>query len=54
VNGDSGHDYIIQVSSNLTDWENIFTNSNPTLPFIWNDPGAGNFPHRFYRVQIAP
>jgi pectate lyase len=54
VNGDAGHDYIIQVSSNLTDWENIFTNSNPTLPFIWNDPGAGNFAHRFYRVQIAP
>jgi pectate lyase len=54
VNGDAGHDYIIQVSSNLTDWQYIFTNPNPTLPFIWNDPGASNFTRRFYRVQIAP
>jgi len=54
VNGDPNHDYIIQVSSNLTDWQNIFTNFNPALPFIWNDPGAGDFTRRYYRVQIAP
>ncbi len=54
VNGDPGHDYIIQVSSNLTDWQNIFTNPSATPPFIWNDPGAGNFNRRFYRVQVGP
>ncbi len=54
VNGDSGHDYIIQASSNLTDWDSLFTNSMPAIPFIWNDPGAGNFNRRFYRVQVGP
>jgi pectate lyase len=54
VNGDAGHDYILQASSNLTDWQNIFTNSSATPPFIWNDTGAGNFSRRFYRVQVSP
>ena len=54
VNGDSGHDYIIQASSNLTDWDSIFTNSMPAIPFIWIDPGASNFNRRFYRIQVGP
>jgi pectate lyase len=52
VNGDSGHDYIIQASTNLTVWTSIFTNPMPTLPFTWNDSGASNFSQRFYRIQI--
>ena len=54
VNGDSGHDYIVQVSSNLVDWTSLYTNPMPTLPFIWNDPGAGDFTRRFYRIQVGP
>ena len=54
VNGDSGHAYIIQVSTNLTDWNSIFTNPSPTLPFVWNDSGASNFIQRFYRIQVRP
>jgi pectate lyase len=54
VNGDSGHDYIIQASTNLADWSNIFTNSMPTPPFVWTDTNAGNFGQRYYRVEIAP
>jgi pectate lyase len=54
VNGNSGHDYIIQVSTNLTDWTAIFTNSMPTLPFMWSDTNAGNFGQRFYRVEVGP
>ena len=54
VNGDSGHDYIIQSSTNLTDWTGVFTNFMPTLPFIWQDSDAGNFNRRYYRIQVGP
>ncbi|HEY5296526.1 MAG TPA: immunoglobulin domain-containing protein [Verrucomicrobiae bacterium] len=51
INGNSGPDYIVQVSTNLVDWVNIFTNHSPTPPFIWTDSDASNFSRRFYRVQ---
>ena len=40
VNGDTGPDYIVQASTNLTDWASIFTNHSPTPPFIWTDHRA--------------
>jgi pectate lyase len=54
INGDAGPDYIVQASTNLTDWAGIFTNPSPALPFIWNDSGASNFNQRFYRIQLGP
>jgi pectate lyase len=54
VNGDTGYDYIIQVSTNLTDWTSIFTNPMPALPFTWTDAGASNFSQRYYRIQLGP
>jgi pectate lyase len=53
VNGDSGPDYIVQASTNLVDWFNIFTNHSPTPPFTWSDANAGNFSRRFYRIQLS-
>ncbi|HEY4414131.1 MAG TPA: immunoglobulin domain-containing protein [Verrucomicrobiae bacterium] len=53
VNGDSDHDYIIQGSTNLTDWTSLFTNQSPVLPFIWNDSDAGGFGQRFYRILLS-
>jgi hypothetical protein len=52
VSGNSGVDYIVQVSSNLLTWDSIFTNHSATPPFIFNDSDATNFNRRFYRVQI--
>lgn len=54
INGNSGPDYIVQASTNLMVWENIFTNHSPAPPFVWSDPAAGNFNRRFYRVQLSP
>ena len=54
VNGVSGHDYIIQASTNLTDWTSIFTNPSPTLPFNWTDSAASSFNRRYYRIQLGP
>ena len=54
VTGDFGPDYLVQASSNLTAWNNLFTNSSPALPFNWTDSGASNFNQRFYRIQLGP
>ena len=54
VNGDTGYDYIVLASTNLVDWNSIFTNHSPTLPFVWSDSGASNFNQRFYRIQLGP
>ena len=53
VNGQSGPDYAIETSTNLTQWSNVFTTNSPVLPFIWTD-AAPNSPLRFYRVKIGP
>ncbi len=54
INGDTGPDYIVQVSTNLTDWASIFTNHLPLPPFVWTDLDASNFSQRFYRIQLGP
>ena len=54
INGDAGADYVLQASTNLTVWDNLFTNHAATPPFGWIDPAGTNFNQRFYRVQIAP
>jgi pectate lyase len=54
VNGDSGHDYIIQTSTNLVDWTSIYTNPMPVLPFTWSDSNASNFGQQYYRIQVGP
>src|SRR6185312_11886102 len=42
VNGDTGPDYQIQVSTNLTDWTTVFSASSPQLPFFWTNDTGGN------------
>jgi hypothetical protein len=54
VSGDTGPDYIVQASTNLTDWAGIFTNYSPVPPFVWSDSAASNFNQRFYRIQLGP
>jgi hypothetical protein len=54
VNGDSGVDYIVQASTNLLTWDNLFTNHSPAMPFNWSDNDVTNFIQRFYRIQIGP
>jgi len=50
VTGDVGPDYIIQGSTNLTDWESLYTTNPPVMPFNWIDSSATNVPARFFRV----
>jgi pectate lyase len=53
VSGGSGSDFVVQVSTNLTDWVDLYTNFS-TTPFTWSDSNAANFGQRFYRIQGGP
>lgn len=50
--GASGRSYVIQASTNLTDWQNIRTNVGLNGPITFTDSFA-NFTRRFYRVRAA-
>jgi hypothetical protein len=54
VNGDSGPDYTIQVSSNLISWTPLLTTNSPVLPWFWADTNSATFPVRFYRAVLGP
>src|SRR6185312_1553345 len=53
VAGDFAADYIVQTSTNLTDWQNLFTNHSPTVPFTFTDTNAVA-PTQFYRILLGP
>lgn len=50
VTGGSGSSFIVQASTNLVDWINLYTNFS-TTPFTWSDSNADNFSQQFYRIQ---
>ena len=54
IQGQTGPDYLLLASTNLTNWTAISTNTPGTLPFLWTDTNASQHPKRFYRVQLGP
>ena len=54
VAGDVGPNYLIQGSTNLTDWESLYTTNPTVMPFLWIDPSTSNYPARFFRVNFNP
>jgi len=54
VTGDAGPDYIIQGSTNLAAWTNLFATNSPVPPFFWADTNYPNFPQRYYRLMYSP
>jgi hypothetical protein len=48
--GEPGAEVFIQVSSNLTDWTPIATNTLGAAPMHFTDPQSAQFPQRFYRL----
>ena len=50
--GASGRSYVIQASTNLTDWQNVRTNVGVAGPISFVDSFA-NFTRRFYRVRAV-
>lgn len=54
VNGQTGPDYEIQTSTNLTDWTPIHTAISPAMPFNWTHADTSGPGQRFYRVKTGP
>jgi len=48
--GVPGSNYVLQATTNFTDWNSLSTDLAPANLFYLVDPGATNFPYRFYRV----
>jgi uncharacterized delta-60 repeat protein len=48
-----GQTVVIEASTNLLEWESLTTNSVPAAAPLryFEDPGASNFPSRFYRAR---
>ena len=53
VSGQSGPDYAVEASTNLTQWSSVFITNSPALPFTWTDATTSS-PVRFYRVKLGP
>ena len=51
VTGDPSYATVVQASTNLLNWVNLFTS---TPPFIFTNFGTSNYPVRFYRAVIGP
>ena len=54
VAADAGPDYAVQASSNLVNWQTVFTTNSPAVPFDWSDPDTGLYGTRFYRIVAGP
>jgi aryl-phospho-beta-D-glucosidase BglC (GH1 family) len=53
VSGQSGPDYEVQTSTNLTQWSTVFITNSPAMPFNWQDITTTNSA-RYYRVAVGP
>ncbi len=53
VNGPQGPDYTLLESSNLLNWQALFTSNSPPMPFTFVTTNSTN-PAEFYRFQIGP
>ncbi|HEV2327214.1 MAG TPA: cellulase family glycosylhydrolase [Verrucomicrobiae bacterium] len=54
VGGQSGPDYAVEASTNLTLWSTVFITNSPALPFVWMDTNSPAASQRFYRVKLGP
>ena len=54
IYGDTGPDYTIQISTNLTSWNPVFTGYSLTVPCFWVDTNSSSYPIRFYRAVLGP
>jgi mono/diheme cytochrome c family protein len=50
LSGVTGQSYVLQATTNFSDWISVSTNVPLTTPFYLADPGATNFRYRFYRA----
>lgn len=51
VIGVPGYHYVVQASTNMTDWVSLQTN---VCPFVFEDTNSTNYPARYYRAYYQP
>lgn len=51
IEGLDGVSYVVEATTNLTTWTPVATNTPNTNLWLFVDPGASNFPWRFYRAR---
>jgi len=54
INGETGPDYAVQTSTNLTDWQTVFSVNSPATPYQWTDTDETTNACLFYRVVVGP
>ncbi len=54
VTGSAASPVVLQVSTNLTSWVSLATNSLAGGPFSFTNAGAASLPRQFFRAQILP
>ncbi len=53
ITGPQGPDYTVLMSTDLVNWQSIFTTNSPATPFTFTDTNATNA-NQFYQIQIGP
>jgi hypothetical protein len=53
VNGESGPDVEIQVSTNLINWTTVILTNSPAMPFVWTNSTTDSLMN-FFRVVVGP
>ena len=54
VHGQTNAPYLLQASTNLSEWLTLQTNHTPSCPLIYYDYDALKHPWRFYRFRLGP
>ena len=54
VEGAVGFTYTFEGSTNLLDWDNLYSTVPSASPFGWTDTNATSYAQRFYRVLRSP
>lgn len=53
INGPQGPDYTLLTSTDMVNWQALFTTNSPAMPLTLSDTNAMDL-GRFYRIQIGP
>jgi glucuronoarabinoxylan endo-1,4-beta-xylanase len=54
INGPVGPDYTLLTSTNLINWQVLFTTNSPVTPITLIDTNFGAYSARFYYIQLGP
>ena len=54
LEGETGPDYAVELSTNLTDWSTLLITNSPMMPWTWTSTNELALPGEFYRIKTGP